>query len=295
MARKLPPLHLFSIFEASARLESFKLASEELFITPSAISHQIKSLENFVGFELFHRKSRRVALNPAGKMYLNYIQQSLSLLEKGTKTIINKYSSPALKISTFPTMASNVIIPQLSNFQNSHPDIDIRIETGMNVADLRYDDFDLAIRIGVGNWPGVIITNLLPLKVAAVCSPAFAEKHQIKSISQINELPLIDLDKMPTAWQEWGQAVNINNVKSDRKLTFSHYDAALQAAEQGLGLALALLPIENLLLERHLLIKPFNEDLPYYQSVYAVYREEDKDRHDIQCFINWLIKSPNLK
>ncbi len=106
---------------------------------------------------------------------------------------------------------------------------------------------------------------------------------------------LIDLDKMPTAWQEWGQAVNINNVKSDRKLTFSHYDAALQAAEQGLGLALALLPIENLLLERHLLIKPFNEDLPYYQSVYAVYREEDKDRHDIQCFINWLIKSPNLK
>jgi LysR family glycine cleavage system transcriptional activator len=295
MARKLPPLHLLNIFEVSARLESFKLASEELFITPSAISHQIKSLEKFVGFDLFHRKSRGVALNPAGKVYLHYIQQSLTLLEKGTNIVINKFSSPALKISTFPTMASNVIIPQLSHFQNKHPDIDIRIETGMKLADLRYDDFDIAIRVGSGDWPGVVATKLLDLKVAAVCSPSLVEKYKISSLSQLNTLPLIALSDMDNAWQEWGEALNITNINLDHKLTFSHYDAALQAAQQGLGLALALTPIENPLFGRNLLVNPFGQEAPYSRSVYAVYRAEDKDRHDIQCFINWLIKSPNLQ
>ena len=101
MARKYPPLHLLSIFEAAARHENFKQASEELFLTPSAISHQIKSLEEFIGFELFQRKSRGVQLNAAGEMYLNYVRQGLDSFELGTQKVISKYSSPALKISTF--------------------------------------------------------------------------------------------------------------------------------------------------------------------------------------------------
>ena len=295
MAKKLPALHLFSIFEVAARLENFKLASEELFITPSAVSHQIKSLEAYIGFELFHRKSRGVELNAAGKMYLHYVQQSLDLLDQGTKKITNKFSSPSLKISTFPTMASNVIIPQLGHFQSAHPDIDIRIETGMNVTDLRYDDFDLAIRLGDGNWPGVHVKKLLNLNIVAVCSPTFAKIHKINKIEQVNHLPLIDLSNMENIWQTWANALNIIDINSDHKLTFSNYDASLQAAEQGLGLALAVMPIENLLVERNLLIKPFNENIPFHLSLYAVYREEDSERHDIKCFLDWLIKSPNLK
>lgn len=295
MARKLPALHLFSIFEASARLDSFKLASEELFLTPSAVSHQIKSLETFIGFELFKRKSRGVSLNSAGKMYLHYVQQSLQLLEEGTKKVKSKYSAPSLKISTFLTMASNVIIPQLGLFQNDHPDIDIRIETGMGVTDLRYDDFDLAIRIGKGDWPGVTVKKLLDVKIAAVCSPDFAKKHQLTSLEQVKKLPLIDLSNMDNIWLRWAEHLNISNINNEHKLTFSSYDSSLQAAEQGLGLALALLPIENLSIERNLLMKPFNEDLAYDLSLYAVYRNEDKERHDIKCFLDWLIKSPNLK
>ena len=150
MAKHLPPLHLVTIFEAAARLQSFKLASEELFITPSAVSHQIKALEAFIGFELFVRKTRGVELNQAGKFYLHFVQQSLDTLILGTKKLTSKYSSPSLKISTFPSMASNVIIPQLSLFQDAHPDVDIVIETGMNITNLRYEDCDLALRIGRG-------------------------------------------------------------------------------------------------------------------------------------------------
>jgi len=294
MSNRLPPLHLFSIFEASARHESFKLASEELFITPSAVSHQIKSLEAFIGFPLFVRKSRGVKLNNAGHMYLDYVQQSLNLLEQGTKAIERKFSSPNLKISTFSTLATNVILPQLGLFQNSHPEIGIRIETGIDLTDFRYDDFDLAIRIGSGDWPNVKSTKLLDLQVSALCSQSFAEKHQLKSVDQINQIPLIDLTSMSNIWQQWADATNVNITSLNHNLTFNNYEASLQAAEQGLGLCLALMPIESSLVKRKILINPFNLTLPYGRGLYAVYREEDQDRHDIQCFLSWLVKSPNL-
>jgi len=295
MAKNLPPLHLFSIFEAAARLESFKLASEELFITPSAVSHQIKTLEEFIGFPLFVRKSRGVGLNPAGKSYQDYVHQALGLLEQGTKSVKSKFSSPSLKISTFPTMATNVIIPQLSLFQEAHPEIDIRIETGTAVVDFRDDDFDLALRIGNGGWSNVSTTKLLDLNIAAVCSPAFAKKHQLTSLEQINQVPLIDLSSMDNIWRTWAKSTGVKETNFTHKLTFNNYESSLNAAEQGLGLALALMPIENSLISRKILINPFIKEVSFEQTLYAVYREEDKDRHDIKCFLNWLVQSPNLQ
>ena len=128
MKHKYPPLHLLSIFEAAGRLENFKAASEELFITPSAVSHQIKALEGHLGFALFQRKSRGVALNAAGEMYLKYVQRGLNQFEDGTKKLQHHFSSPALKISCFTSLASNIIIPQLGAFQAAHTDIEIKIE-----------------------------------------------------------------------------------------------------------------------------------------------------------------------
>ncbi|GAA6206238.1 MULTISPECIES: LysR substrate-binding domain-containing protein [Thalassotalea] len=293
-AKKLPPLHLLSIFESSARLESFKLASEELFLTPSAVSHQIKSLEEYIGTSLFIRKSRGVKLNSAGKLYLNYIQQGLDQIEQGTKAVKRKYLSPNLKISTFATMATNVILPQLGLFQQAHPEIGIRIETGLDLTDFRYEDFDLAIRIGNGDWPNVSMKKLLDIKVAALCSQEFADKHQLTSIEQIKNIPLIDLTSMDNIWQTWAEAAGLENINVEHNLTFSSYESSLHAAEQGLGLCLALMPIENSLVNRKVLIDPFNKTVPFGRALYAVYRDEDKDRHDIQCFLNWLIKSPNM-
>ena len=294
MAKKYPPLHLLSIFEAAARHENFKLASEELFLTPSAISHQIKSLEEFIGFELFQRKSRGVTLNAAGEMYLNYVQQGLSSFELGTKKVISKYSSPALKISTFSTLASHVVIPQLGHFQNAHPEIDIRIETSTDMRDLRYEDYDIALRIGQGSWPGVDAKVLFEIYITPVCSPEFAKKHNLKSLSQLNEVPLIDLSNMDDVWQRWSQQVGIAEVKSQEHLAFNNYDYAMRAAEQGLGLALAMIPIENQALKSGRLIAPFAQRAKYEQDMYAVYRSEDKNRHDIRCFLDWLIASPQL-
>ncbi len=295
MAYTLPPVHLLTIFEAAARLESFKAASEELFITPSAVSHQVKALEEHLGFELFQRKSRGVAINPAGKMYLHHIQQGLSAIEEGTKKIRHRFSSPTLKISCFTTLASNIIIPQIGAFQDSHPDIDLRIETGNQVADLRYDDVDLAIRVGDGNWPDVAVKKITDLKIAAVATPDFIKKYQIHSPKDVSRAPLIDLTYMDDIWKQWANVLSVNDITNKRSITFSDYDSSIRAASQGVGLGLAMFPIENIQVERGVIIKPFNEDILFPNSLYAVYRKEDKDRHDIQCFLKWLQKSPALQ
>ncbi|NNG41881.1 LysR family transcriptional regulator [Pseudoalteromonas sp. NEC-BIFX-2020_002] len=294
MKHKYPPLHLLSIFEAAGRLENFKAASEELFITPSAVSHQIKALEGHLGFALFQRKSRGVALNAAGEMYLKYVQRGLNQFEDGTKKLQHHFSSPALKISCFTSLASNIIIPQLGAFQAAHPDIEIKIEIGNKLSDLRYDDIDLAIRLGDGNWPNTMTQKLVDIQVAAVCSPTFAKQHQPQLLTDISQLPLIDFTYIDDAWQQWAKAMGVTLNSSKRSLTFNDYESAMNAATQGLGMTLAMFPIENTSLSHGMIVAPFNEFIPYPKSLYAVYRQEDAERHDIQCFINWLKKSDLL-
>lgn len=295
MAAKIPPVHLLTLFEAAARLESFKRASEELFITPSAISHQMRTLEEHLGFELFQRKSRGVSLNSAGRMYLHYIQQGLEAFEQGTKKVKHKYSAPSLKISCFSTLATNIIIPQMGAFQESHPEIDIRIETGNQVADLRYDDIDLAIRVGAGNWPNVIVTKISDVEIAAVASKSFIEKYKLRKIKDVSKAPLIDMTMMDDVWKRWASSLKLYDISLKRSITFSDYDSSIRAAVQGLGLALAMFPIEKTHEDNGLLVRAFHENIPFPDSIYAVYREEDKDRHDIQCFLNWLRQSPSLQ
>lgn len=291
MKHKLPPLHLLGIFEAAARHQNFKAASEELFITPSAVSHQIKALEAYLGIDLFQRKSRGVVLNNAGDMYLKYIQQGFQSFDEGTAKLRHRFTSPALKISSFTTLASNVIIPQLGAFQAAHPDIDIRIETGNHVADLRYDDIDLAIRIGDGHWPKMHAYKLTDIRVCAVCSPQFAATYNPKTPSDINKLPLIDFSYLEDAWMMWANAIGTELNTTKRSLTFNDYDSAINAASQGLGMALAMFPFEKVQLQRGVIVAPFAEYLHYPKALYAVYREQDADRHEIKCFIDWLLKS----
>ncbi|MFY8350974.1 LysR substrate-binding domain-containing protein [Pseudoalteromonas sp. SSM20] len=294
MRSKYPPLHLLSIFEAAARHQNFKSASNELCITPSAVSHQIKALEEQLGFSLFQRKSRGVVLNNAGEMYLNFVQQGLECFEQGTRKVRNRFSSQSLKISCFTTMASHIIIPKLGAFQAMHPEIELRIETGNHVSDLRFDDIDLAIRIGQGNWPNTINQKLLDLTISAVCSKSFLNKYQVKAPDDVNALPLIDLSYMDDVWSQWSKATGTLLTQTKRSLTFSDYDSSINAASQGLGLALGIFPIENSKINNNTLTTPFNEFVPFKRDLYAVYREEDANRHDIRCFINWLVSSPEL-
>lgn len=291
MARSLPPLHLLQLFEAAGRHSSFKKAAEELFLTPSAISHQIKSLEKNLGIVLFTRATRGVKLTSAGEKYIVTVQEIFHLLDHGTSSLKREFSSQTqstlLRISTIPTIASNIIIPNLGLFQQAFPSVELRIETSMDLIDLRYDDFDLALRLGSGNYPGVISEKIFDLQVTPLCSPTFAEKYNLSNVKQIMSVPLIQHSNMKGSWSQWGNAVGIANVESNSSLSLGSYDAAIQAAQQGLGLVLGAIPLENLALKSGLLVQPFKEKNHFFPKCFAVYHPRDKERSDIHSFISW--------
>jgi LysR family glycine cleavage system transcriptional activator len=291
MARRLPPLHLLQIFEAAGRHSSFKQAAKELFLTPSAISHQIKSLEESLDILLFKRVTRGVKLTSAGEKYFATVQEALHLLDLGTISLKQEFSTLAkstlLRISTIPTIASNIIIPNLSLFQEEFPSIELRIETSMDLIDLRYDDFDLALRLGDGDYPEVISEKIFDLKVTPLCSPDFAKKHNLRNVEQIQSVPLIQHANMKNSWSHWGETVGIPNFESKSSLSIGSYDGVIQAAQQGLGLALGAVPLENLALKRGGLVQPFKEKSPFMHACFAVYQPRDKERDDIHSFIGW--------
>jgi LysR family glycine cleavage system transcriptional activator len=287
MARKLPPLHLLQLFEAAGRNVSFKKAAKELFLTPSAISHQIKALEENLGIVLFKRLSRGVQLTAAGKSYLLVVQDVFQRLAAGTNSLRQAFSSQPLRISTFSTIANNIILPRLSQFQAELPHIKLKIDTRSEWVDLRYEEFDLALRLGNGDWPGVISQKMFDLAVTPLCSPAFYKKHQLSDARQILTLPLLQLSNMEDSWTRWGDDVGISGVEPNASIALSSYDATIQAAQQGLGLALGALPLENSAIKSGQLIRPFKEISEYTLACYATYRANDKQADYISAFIHW--------
>lgn len=287
MARKLPPLHLLQLFEVAGRNLSFKKAAEELFLTPSAISHQIKALEENLEITLFTRQARGVKLTIAGTHYLAVVQEVFAKLDQGTMQLKKQHSLQSLQIATFSTLASNIILPRLGLFQHAFPEIKLSIETSSELVDLRYNEFDIALRLGKGDWPGVISEKIFDLQVSPMCSPAFAQKHQLTHVSQIPHVPLIKLSNIEGAWSTWAENVGLTGLKLHSSLSLGSYDAVIQAAQQGLGLALGALPLENSTLKSRQLVKPFKEQIQFEQSCYAVYQSKDKQRQDISVFLHW--------
>ncbi len=291
MARRLPPLHLLQIFEATGRHSSFKKAPEELFLTPSAISHQIKSLEENLGIALFKRVTRGGKLTAAGEKYIVVVQEMFHLLDNGTSSLKQEFSSQVLpkllRISTFSAIASNIIIPNLGLFQQKFPAIELRIETSTDLVDLRYDDFDLALRLGDGDYPGVISEEIFDLQVTPLCSPEFAKKHNLSNVEQILSVPLIQHANIKDSWSQWCDTVGVTYVESKSSLNIGSYDGVMQAAQQGLGLALGAVPLENMALKRGLLVQPFKEQSRFLSACFAVYHPRDKERDDIRSFIGW--------
>jgi LysR family glycine cleavage system transcriptional activator len=192
-----------------------------------------------------------------------------------------------LRIATFSTLASNIIFPRLGLFQQTFPEIELNIETNTELVDLRYDEFDIALRLGKGDWPGVISEKIFDLQVSPMCSPAFSQKYTLTSVSQIPHVPLIKLSNIEDAWSIWAKNVGLTGLELHSSLSLGTYDAVIQAAQQGLGLALGALPLENSNLKNGQLVKPFKEQIQFGQSCYAVYLPRDKQRQDISVFLRW--------
>lgn len=289
--RRLPPLHTLEAFEAAARRLSFKLAAQELHLTPSAISHQIKALEAFLGFELFRRGNRSLELTDGGQAYLQVVREILSRLRSGSAKVAQRYARATLKISAGPFIASELILPALPDFQEAHPDIDVRIDTDLRPVDLLHEDTDIALRFGSGQWPRLAAERLMTVSAVPVCTPALAKILRKSGPGRLEDVALIHSSPMPDGWSQWATAAGVTLGKPRRDVWLDSYLAILRAAEQGLGLALGLVPMVDPWIRRRKVTTPWPElKMPIPHGYYLLHRPEDADRPEVAAFRRWLVE-----
>lgn len=289
MPRRLPPLNALRAFEAAARHLSFARAAEELYLTPSAISHQIKSLEEQVGVPLFERRGRNVALTDAGGRYYPALRQAFDRMNEATEELKQSDQFGALTVNVLPTFAIRWLLPQLNDFQERHPEIEVRITTSVKNIDFQQTEADAAVRFGSGDWPGLEARLLMTEEIVPVCSPGLLEKGPgLKTPADLKHYPLLHDINRPDTWRAWLNAVGEKTIDPDKGLKLETTNLAVQGALQGLGVVCANPYMVTRELESGQLIEPFEYHLPVANGYYLVYPKGRQERPRLKAFEDWL-------
>ena len=287
MRARLPPLNSLRLFEASARLLSFKNAAEELLLTPSAVSHGIQSLEEWLGAPLFLRTTKGLVLSEAGNTYIPIVRQALDLLASGSAQIVNKHSLGQLSISAAPTFGARWLLPRLHKFRELHPDIHIVIDTSHERAELSDAGVDLAIRMGRGNWQGVIADKLVAEEMVPVCAPSIYDR--VRALADIEQAPLIHVTRASEDWAVWATETGRAAPDPSKGLRFDTIHMAFQAACQGLGVAIGRKPLVNAELASGSLVEVW-ETVFSNTSYWLVGAESRADDPRIVAFRSWILQ-----
>ena len=287
MRARLPPLNSLRLFEASARLLSFKNAAEELLLTPSAVSHGIQSLEEWLGAALFLRTTKGLVLSEAGNAYFPIVQQALDLLANGSAKIASPASRGQLAISAAPTFAARWLLPRLHRFRELHPEIRAIIDTAHERTELSDVGVDLAIRMGRGNWQGMIADKLLTEDMIPVCSPAIHER--VRGLSDIEQAPLIHVTSVSEDWAAWARQTGRPAPDPARGLQFDTIQMAFEAACQGLGVAMGRKPLVDSELASGKLVEVW-DSVRSTTSYWLVGAESTADDPRIVAFRGWILR-----
>ncbi|MBW8055061.1 MAG: transcriptional regulator GcvA [Nitrospira sp.] len=291
--RRLPPLNAVHTFEAAARHLSFNRAAEELHVTPSAVSHQVRTLEEFLGVRLFNRLARQVVLTTEGQVYLPPIRAALDQIDSATERVAAAKGSGPLTMSISPTFATGWLVPRLSRFQVAHPSIEVRLNLVRSITELvdfSRSDVDLVIRYGDANHAGLRNIRLIVEELVPVCSPALLEgptplrqPQDLRRATLLHALPRVD------QWRQWLKAAGVSGVNAERGPKFHNTPLTLEGALAGMGVALA----DRRLVARELrsgrLVAPFDITLPSESAYYLIYPEEREDDSKIAAFRDWLL------
>jgi len=232
----LPPLHALRAFEAVGRLLSFRRAGEELLITQSAVSHHIRTLEEALGTELFERRGRSIALTAAGARYLGSISQAFALVADGTRDVRSQASRQTLRVSLLPSFAANWLVSHLAHFRAAYPQIQLILDPTLNQANLASGEADIAIRYGVGEWPGLRCELLATERLMPVLSPELAARQPLAKPGDILGHTLL-ISHRPTEWEAWSRHAALDLAAASR-LQLTDYNIVLQAALNGQGVAM---------------------------------------------------------
>ncbi|MBT4289119.1 MAG: transcriptional regulator GcvA [Deltaproteobacteria bacterium] len=285
----------FKAFESAARHLSFTHAGEELFITQAAVSQQIKHLEGQLGFKLFYRMTRKLALTEDGERLAAVVTKSLSDIKDCIEDILLEETNGSITISTIPSLAMRWIIPRLGNFRKIHPNIQLKIHADERMVDFKAYNIDLAIRYGTGNYPNFHVTQMMREEIFPVCSPKLLKGDKpLKNIEDIyhHELLVDEVQRVlgdKTDWSIWLDAVGILDIDTRKGTSFSNSIMAIQAATEGQGLAICRTSLVADDLKAGRLVKPFETKVKSKNAYYFVCLKEKADKPRIKAVIDWLM------
>ena len=296
MRRRLPPLNQLRAFEAAARLLSFKNAADELHVTPAAVSHQVKALEEFWGRKLFRRLNNALVLTDAGERYHPLLTEGFGKLAEAGEQLTGSDSRAVLTVAVLHSLASKWLGPRTPGFMDGDGDIELHIEATDRHVDFRREDVDLVISYGLQGYSDCRHEELFRDRVFPVCSPAYlAKSAPLDRPADLRGHPLLHIDwemRHGTSpdWQAWLEAAGAGEVDAGQGPRFNLSSMAIQAAIDGQGLALGqyLFAADDLAAGR--LVKPFDLTLPL-ASPYCILSPSDRpQRPAAQAFRIWLLQ-----
>lgn len=286
--RSLPPLSTLLAFEAVARRRSFALAAGELSLTASAVSHQIARLESFLDVKLFDRTPQGVRLSAAGEAYLRRVAGALGAIGAATEDVRQGVRN-SLYVHASPSFASLWLMPRLAHFAQEHPDISLFLSASPVHSNFALGQADLDIRYGLPQWPDLVVQPIFKENILPLASPALASNFRPQTPAQLLRMPLIQSTVSVVQWSDWLGARGVKQAPERFALRFDRAQLALDAAVQGLGVALESTTIGASHIAEGRLVPLFDPDWAVtVQGHYVVYPARHGKRPEVERFVSWL-------
>jgi LysR family glycine cleavage system transcriptional activator len=304
---RLPPLNALRAFEAAARHLSFKNAALELHVTPGAVSHQVKLLEEHLGVALFRRLTRALELTAEAQAMLPKVREGLESLAVAVERARARDHAGTLTVITPPNFAARWLVPRLARFTERHPDLELHLasrptmidgsasDAGLNSADARDGSPAILVRFGAGHYPGAHVDLVFAPAYVPVCSPKLLEgEHPLRSPSDLGNHTLLHDDTMTEEgarpiWPDWLHAAGADGVDATRGPHFSDASLAFEAAIEGMGVLLAMEPLVNAEIDAGRLVMPFDVALRGKHAYYLVAPEALLENRAVAAFRKWLL------
>jgi LysR family transcriptional regulator, glycine cleavage system transcriptional activator len=287
----LPSLNGLQVFEAAARHLSFTRAAAELNVTQTAVSHQIRRLEEQLNTRLFIRRNRALTLTPEARAFLVAVSGAFRDLRDATADLLRGAKNEVVTVSATASVAAKWLVPRLAAFHEAHPETEVRLSTGTRLVDFRREDVDLAIRFGRGHWPGLHAEWLMAEEIFPVCAPALLTgPHPLTRPEDLIHHTLLQVDLTYDEWQLWLTAAGLPAGLARRAMRFDDRLLALQAAMDGLGVAIGHLAVVAGDIASGRLVVPFGaHQLPAEAGYYVVGPTETVSVPKIARFREWLL------
>lgn len=286
--RRLPNLTALRAFEAAARYGNFSRAAEEIHVTHGAISHQVRALEEELGVQLFTRLGKRITITADGQQFAETIRTSLTEIATAADALTANANQKRLTLTTMPSFASRWLAPRLGSFIDLHPDIELMLQSSLQIVDLKRNPVDVAIRFGFGNYPGLVVEKLLDDFYYPIASPNYRGGNLPATPHDLTQCTLIRADH-DHPWMPWFRAAGLDLPEPKGGLVFEDSSLLVRSAINGNGIALARHVLAMREIASGQLVRLFDIAIPSTRSYYFACTPQSFNKPEVQAFHAWLM------